>query len=246
MNSRRLLLSMATLAILIGIAGYRLGRAHADGIPTTTPLFYSGLIETAAGPIADGTQDITIRLWDDAAAGNTRCTTIATGTMVVSGHFRVALDPSCVAAIQSYPDLWVEPLLGSVSFGRTKLGTVPYAVEAARAAGASGTLATRLSSLESASSSTARVVSVRVQTGAGAVVSASSAWILSTSSSGPGTARIVPASGTFPGTPLCVCTAGGGIACSVGANADGSITVGSSAGGSPYNDNVSVICTDSR
>lgn len=140
--------ALALSGALLLALGYRVGRARADGIPRTTPLLYGGFLEEGGAPVT-GTRDITLRLWDAASGGLLACAeTTAAATPVTAGEWRVAIDASCVEAVQRTPDLWVETLVGGTSFGRTKIGAVPYAVEAARAAGASGALATQLASIQ--------------------------------------------------------------------------------------------------
>src|SRR5262249_53374089 len=46
-------------------------------------------------------------------------------------------------------DLWAEVYVGGISLGRSKLGAVPYAVEAARASDATGALKTALNTIDS-------------------------------------------------------------------------------------------------
>ena len=141
---------LATLVCsVVGVAGYRYGRAHADGAPTTQPLYYGGVLEDG-GRAVEGMRSVTVRLWDAMADGTAVCTTVAPGTSVSGGRFRVALDAACATAVQANPNLWAEVIVDSTTFARQKLGAVPYAIEAGRAAGASGALATRIAAVEAA------------------------------------------------------------------------------------------------
>lgn len=150
MNARRVLFAMMGLLIAVGGAGYRIGRARADGAPTMQPLYYSGVLEDSGRPV-EGIRSVTVRLWDAATAGTTACTTVSPTTAVSAGRFRLALDAACAAAVQANPNLWAEVIVDTSTFPRQKLGAVPYALEAARAAGASGDLARRLTSVEARS-----------------------------------------------------------------------------------------------
>ncbi len=142
---------VGTAAVVAMGLAYAIGRAHADGIPTSHPMYYAGTLDNAGVPV-EGMQDITIRVWTAATGGTLACAeTDAPGTTVAGGQFRVAIDDSCTAAVEMTPDLWVETLVGGTSFGRSKIGAVPFAVEAQRAATPSGTLATRLAAVEAAS-----------------------------------------------------------------------------------------------
>lgn len=141
----------AALTLALAAVGYRVGKARADGVPMMNPLFYSGTLEDSGRPV-EGTRDITIRLWDAATGGTIACPeTTAMATPVQSGRFRVALGSACVMAIQRNPELWTEVVVGGTSLGRSKVGAVPYAVEAGRASGASGMLETRLATVEARS-----------------------------------------------------------------------------------------------
>ncbi len=150
MKTRSLAAGMS-LALIIAAVGYKVGRARADGVPAMNPLFYSGLLEDGGRPV-EGARDITLRLWDAAGGGTIACPeTTSMATPVLGGRFRIALDPACVAAIQRNRELWSEVVVGGTSLGRSKVGAVPYAIEAARAAGASGMLETRLAAVEAQS-----------------------------------------------------------------------------------------------
>lgn len=150
MKTRSLAAGMI-LALIIAAVGYKAGRARADGVPAMNPLFYSGLLEDGGRPV-EGARDITLRLWDAAGGGTIACPeTTSTATPVLGGRFRIALDPACVAAIQRNPELWTEVVVGGTSLGRSKVGAVPYAIEAGRASGASGMLAARIAAVEARS-----------------------------------------------------------------------------------------------
>jgi hypothetical protein len=143
---------LAAVALSVGgtVAAYRVGRARADGVPMVNPLYYGGVLDDGGRPI-EGTRNVTVRLWDAATAGATACTTTAAGTAFSGGRFRVALDGSCVGAVRANPELWAELQVEGTVFPRSKLGAVPYALEAGRASAAAGTLETRLAAVEAAS-----------------------------------------------------------------------------------------------
>jgi len=120
-----------TAAILAGVVGgYLAGIARATGIPTTNPLYYSGLLTDTSGKPLPSAASVVVELWDAQTAGNLKCTTTASSPTLTQGRFRVALDSTCLTAIQSNPDLWAEVVVDGTSMGRTKTGAVPYAVEA--------------------------------------------------------------------------------------------------------------------
>jgi hypothetical protein len=124
---------LACVAIAAVAAGYFVGRARA-GIPTTTPLFYSGYLEDTNGAVNDS-KSITVNLFDAASQGNAICQSSPSGstptkTQVVAGRFRIALDASCTAALQSKADVWVEVNVEGQALPRSKIGAVPYALSA--------------------------------------------------------------------------------------------------------------------
>jgi formylglycine-generating enzyme required for sulfatase activity len=114
------------------LVSYWTSTARATGIPTTNPLYYSGLLEDTSGKMLTGSKSIGIDLYDALSGGNKKCSTAAAATTLTQGRFRIALDSGCVKAIQDTADLWVEVTVGGTSMGRTKIGAVPYAVEAKR------------------------------------------------------------------------------------------------------------------
>ncbi len=149
MITRRLFAAggLAVCVIVSMIAAYRVGRARADGVPMVNPLYYGGMLDDGGRPL-EGTRNVTVRLWDAATAGATVCTTNAGATTFSGGRFRVALDGACVGAVRANPELWAELQVDTTTFPRSKLGAVPYALEAGRATGAAGALEARLAAVE--------------------------------------------------------------------------------------------------
>ena len=130
-RSRDGLIGALTALSLVG--AFQLGRARADGIPTAPTMYFGATIEEAGVPV-NAMRDITVRLYDAETAGTLLCQTIAPGTAVTAGRMRVALDAACTTAVQQNPNVWSELVVGTTTIGRrSKLGAVPYAVEAQRA-----------------------------------------------------------------------------------------------------------------
>jgi hypothetical protein len=131
MPSRRWIVASAmSIVALVTVSAYLLGRARAAGAPTAQPLTYSGILTDTAGTALTGSKNIQITLWDTAVAGTMQCSAGPTATMLSSGAFQVVLPAACTTAIHANGDLWVEVFVDGTSLGRTKLGAVPYAVEA--------------------------------------------------------------------------------------------------------------------
>jgi hypothetical protein len=108
-------------------------RARAAGIPAANALTYTGYLETPDGkPIGDAVK-VTINVWDAAKEGTKVCEADAAKLTPVAGRFQVPL-PDCQEAVGQSPELWLEAVIDGTSLGRTKLGVVPYAVEANHAA----------------------------------------------------------------------------------------------------------------
>ncbi len=114
------------------------GRVLASGIPATGALTYAGLLQDASGAPLPGSHNIQVMLWSMATGGTTPlCQTTSTSIALDAGRFSLVLPDACTTAVQANADTWVDVLVDGGSLGRTKLGAVPYAVEASHAASAS-------------------------------------------------------------------------------------------------------------
>lgn len=133
----------AGILSLLGI-GFVTGRARAGGVPDSGALTYSGLLHDAQGAPLGGPQYLEIQFWDDASetsAAHLLCDTgTPAATPLVDGRFSIPLPDDCAKAVASKTDIFVDVIVGgsradAASLGvRTKLGAVPYALEAANAA----------------------------------------------------------------------------------------------------------------
>jgi len=106
-----------------------LGTAKAQGFPTTTPLFYSGLLTDTSGKALPSPQTVGIDLWKSetsTATADNVCSTPAASTTLEQGRFRIELNGACVTAIRDNADLWVEVSVAGTKMKRTKVGAVPY------------------------------------------------------------------------------------------------------------------------
>lgn len=119
-------------------------RAGAAGIPTAGALTYAGTLQDMSGKPLSDPQYIAIQLWDSATSTASSHRVCDTGdaalTPLVNGRFSITLPDSCTEAVGQNPNLFVDVLVGSTaaeaeSLGtRSKLGAVPFAVEAGNAA----------------------------------------------------------------------------------------------------------------
>ena len=131
------------------VAAWQVRRALAEGVPSTDPLYVGGMLTDGGTPV-EGARDLTVRLYVAPSGGSAVCTTSAPGTSVSGGRFRIALDAGCATAVHANPDLWMEVQVGMTTFpGRSKVGAVPYALEAGTASQAAGALAAELADLRS-------------------------------------------------------------------------------------------------
>jgi len=159
MSTKRILIALSACAATF-VGGYGV-RVLAEGAPAEQPLFYSGVLESN-GSLASGEHTITLELFDAQSGGNQLCA-IERASEVVAGRFRIDAS-ECADAMRENADAWV-----AVSFvsddgvertisGRSKVGAVPYALEADRAKTASAAtgelettieqLSTRIAALE--------------------------------------------------------------------------------------------------
>lgn len=138
-------------------AAFFAGRARAAGIPDADVLTYTGYLEDGDGAPLTGDHSIEVQFLDAADATSELCGGSLDSVTLQSGRFQVPLPGECVDAVKANQNLWVEVKVDGASLGPTRLGAVPFAVEAghattadsaASAAAAEGALATRLDDLE--------------------------------------------------------------------------------------------------
>ena len=140
----------AALVAVSGGLAFWAGRAGAF-VPQTDGLGYSALLTDDGGQPISGTHQLGLALWDAASAGMQRCALGPESQTLSAGRFHLQLPAACASAVHERADLWLEVSVDGVSLGRSKLGSVPYALEAAHSStadDAAGVLAERLSSLE--------------------------------------------------------------------------------------------------
>ncbi len=154
MKRPRLRLFVVTLALAGTFSlGYWVSRVRAAGIPAMAALTYSGTLTDLSGAPLTGSKNVLLQLYAMATGGTALCASTPTSVTLVSGTFQVPLGDDCVDVIHANPDLWIDVLIDGASIGRSKLGAVPYAVEAdtaqhaASANTAAGTLATTISNV---------------------------------------------------------------------------------------------------
>lgn len=120
--------------VVVGAAGYVMGKARANGIPETGTLAYSGVLEDANSQPVTAVVPMTLQFFDAQSAGTLICqTTLNQQIQVTGGRFSIELPKQCVDGVKQNRDAWVALTVGTEALPRTKLRAVPYAIEAASA-----------------------------------------------------------------------------------------------------------------
>lgn len=135
-------------AVACGIVGYTAGRARAAGIPTSQPMTYRGVLTDTMGVPLTGMKNIQLQVWNLATGGTNTCSVGPVPVTLAAGAFDVPLPDTCTTAVHAGADQWIEVFVDGSSLGRTKMGAVPFAVEADTASHAAGALNARIAGLE--------------------------------------------------------------------------------------------------
>jgi hypothetical protein len=197
---RRIAVGASALAgaLIILIAA----RSRAAGIPEADGMTYTGYLESSEGTPLTGEHSIAVQFWDSESAKDDVCMGKLDAAELQSGRFQVQLPLSCSEAVKASPDVWVSVDVDGASLGRTKLGAVPFALEAGHAASASSAtdaLEDRIGALEAR----ADVQSARI----GLDGSEDASWITGVTKNGVGSYQIAFVAGVFATAPACVVTA---------------------------------------
>lgn len=130
-GTHKLVFGFAALGILTA-SGIGLHIARANGIPATKALTYVGTLEDAAGKLLEGPHDIGLTVWDSGVQGEGTkwCEAPVQSLVVKNGRFELSLPDSCPAGFNDRADTFLEILVDGESMGRSRIGAVPYAVEA--------------------------------------------------------------------------------------------------------------------
>jgi hypothetical protein len=160
---KRTWISGGVLVALVGGA-YFLGRARAAGVPAQSPMFYSGYLTDVSGKPASGTHGFVVKLYTDMTTTSPACTFTAAAA-IDNGRFHLQLDDSCTAAVHANPDLYLELSVDTQPFPRSKLGAVPYALEAGNATTAQSVPYNGISGISNTTDWTGSVSPERVSNG---------------------------------------------------------------------------------
>jgi hypothetical protein len=145
---------VALAASALTVAALQVARA---AVPVADGMTYTGYLQDGDGQPLSGDHSIEVHFMATADAADDLCTgTNEADTMLAAGRFQVPLPVACSEAVQASADVWVEVEVDGSRLGATKLGAVPYALEAdhasnadnaAKAVAASGPLADELAQL---------------------------------------------------------------------------------------------------
>lgn len=134
MNRSSRLLASAVAALTLGAAAILfVEHVRAAGAPATNAFAYSGTLTLPDGSAVQGSKNIGLAVYTSQTATTPTCQVISAPVPVSAGHFQIALPDTCIAAAKASPDLWVDVQVDGASVGKTKLGAIPYAVEASHA-----------------------------------------------------------------------------------------------------------------
>ncbi len=140
----RALLGLATLVLVLG--GYVLHGARAEGIPSAPSMYYSGTLEEG-GVAVQGQRQMSLRLFDGPSEDAEKlCESIPNATggapgkvTVNGGRFRFEVQQVqdgvdlCAKAVREHPELYAELVVNGEPFARSRIGVVPFAIEAEHA-----------------------------------------------------------------------------------------------------------------
>jgi hypothetical protein len=124
------------LGIVASISTGLVLRARAAGIPDANALTYTGYLETPNGEPVTSNVKVALRAWNAETDGTELCNVAESDIKPEAGRFQIPLPGACTNAVKANPNVWLEVVAAGASLGRTKLGAVPYAVEAAHATNA--------------------------------------------------------------------------------------------------------------
>jgi hypothetical protein len=149
-HTRRLATVALTAVASVGLTLAVVRSVRAIGIPAAPTMYYRGTLDEGGAPVT-GTRMFTLRLMTAAIGGTELCTTGSLTVTVTNGAFELPLPAACTDAIRNQvaaPEIWQELSLAGATLGaRTRLGAVPYAVVADRAANAEGPLSAAITTL---------------------------------------------------------------------------------------------------
>ena len=120
----------AGVGLLAAAAGLLALRARAAGVPAAHALAYTGYLETPDGVAVTHSVEVSVALWSAVSGGTKLCQSDAENATPVAGRFQLTLPEACTQAVRMQPDVWLETTVDGTKLGRTKLGAVPFALEA--------------------------------------------------------------------------------------------------------------------
>ncbi len=127
-------LGLCAFSTLLAYGLYELRHARAQNVPNNPTMFYGITLERDGAP-ANGPSNVQVQFCADMTGPCTLCDTGTQSVTFTSGRGRIALPEACRDAVQGNRDLYVLLSVGGTAVSRSKIGAVPFAVEAVRADG---------------------------------------------------------------------------------------------------------------
>lgn len=127
--------------LVIGVIAAALGigttllvqRVKAAGVPAKGALTYSGFLTQSDGTPINGSKPVALFGYTAQTATDPVCQVLSTPVTFTAGWFKILLPETCVAAVHASTELWIDVQVEGMSVGRTRVGAVPYSLEAASA-----------------------------------------------------------------------------------------------------------------
>ena len=125
---KRFWLVVAAAFIAAIVVAYNVGRARANGIPTTTTVAFRGSLLTFGQP-DNNTHSIGLTLYLTDGTPTT-CVVGPSSIQVANGQFALPLTSNCVTIIHQNAGLDLQVTIDGTAMGMMPITAVPYAVEA--------------------------------------------------------------------------------------------------------------------
>ncbi len=169
MNRSSTIAVISSTVAIVAVTTLIVERVRAAGIPATAALTYTGYLESPDGTPVTASKGINLYMYDVPTAGEPVCQVVPPAPIAVAaGRFQIALPDKCTEQVKVKPDLYIDIQVDGLFLGRTKLGAVPYAVEAGHAVAAeSATNATNAAHATAADSATIATTAAKATTADG-------------------------------------------------------------------------------
>src|SRR5512133_44958 len=126
--------AIAVIAVTFGMGITALvQRVKAAGVPAKGALTYSGFLTQTDGSPVNGSKPVALFAYGSQSGTDPVCQVLSSPVSFTAGWFKVQLPETCASAVHATAELWIDVQVEGVSVGRTKIGAVPYSLEAGNA-----------------------------------------------------------------------------------------------------------------